>query len=127
MPDASLKIRAVVNIKERLVNEPFKPTITSDHQLSFSSSLSTISEDSGSIATNVWNFVVSSSGANRGVGLHLAVWMENVTHPAPAAGVVPLPKEHYDAALTDLELTNAAAIEDKLLSMVQIMQKRSEY
>lgn len=125
--NAQLNIDITVQTRKRLVEEPFRPTRTDSYDFHWVTDLEHYLPLLTTIGNNVFADVVSRREPYAESTVHVSIRMENVTHPEPAAGVVPLPKGHFDAALSDEEVVSAKVVSDLLSTLIGNLKNTAKY
>lgn len=122
-----VRIQVGQQSKVRLNSEPFRPTKTYSAVFQYSTNLDDYQDTTAAAADEIWTHLVSERALGAEITTHCAVWLDNVTHPVAAKGVVKLPKGHIDTALSDLEFVSAQTLEDHLNNLVLNLRTNAKY
>lgn len=126
--NAKLDIKIGVQTRRRFVDEPFKPTRTWSSDWHWESDLAGYSSVVSDIASEVFSYVQSERSVSyTETTTHVAVRLDNPTHPIPSAGVVPLAKGHRDCTFTDGNLTSSDDLLKVLNDVIADLQKNAKY
>lgn len=127
--NAKLDIKIAIQIHQRIDAERFRPTVTRMSTYHYVTDFNGVSTQIPTIATAIWNDVA----ANRALfgvyqtDIHFGIRVDNVTHPTPALGVVPLAKAHKDTVMTHGDVVNVNAIQLFLVQLVEDVKSLSTY
>lgn len=128
--NAQVDIEGTLMSAWREVDEPFKPSKTSSSQFNGTTNIDTYKAFIPGFAISIWNYVLQERSVGpyyRTVDIHFKIRVQNVTHPATAAGVVPLSKAAIDFHLTELQLTGPEVIQTHLLSAIDTVKRDAKY
>lgn len=129
--NADVRIDAVVMSAARLINEPFRPTITYNQDFHWNTTLNTY-ETSAVLASAelaLLNYVANEIDRGATTTLHIQVWLDNITHVPTAKGVVRLPKGAHDFTWSqgDLEGIALGEIKAALANVITNMRNSAKY
>lgn len=125
--NADVRVDIGVSSKIRRFAEPFKPTITYSNTFQTKTSLDAYSAPVQALVDQTYNYIQAERAAGAEISLHIAITVDNPTHPPTAKGVVKLPKGHIDMALTDLDVANANVISSKVMDTLTDMRTLARY
>lgn len=127
MPNADVNIAIGIKSTKRNFGERFSPTDIWNSDFHLDTDLDNYSTTVGEFTDTVFAFIQQERARGCEVNLHYAITITNVTHPTPAAGVIPMPKRHLDSALTDLELLSATVISEALTNTIADLRTAAKY
>lgn len=127
MASPGLLIRIGITVKLRADGARWRETTTLTESWFVESTLDAYAEDLEDALPAVWAFVQHQRTLGAEVTAHYSARLENVTAAAPAKGAWVQAKQHYDGALTDAELSSAAAISERVSSAVAAMRELAKY
>lgn len=127
--NADVKINATVMSKVRLNSEPFRPTITYNNDFHWKTDLNNYPTILAAAEQALLKLVADEIDKGAESTVHVGIWLDNVTHPPTAAGVVKLPKAHHDFTWTQLELEGnpVGTIADALANVVVNLKNSAKY
>lgn len=125
--DIPIRIEIGVTSRVRQFDEAFKPTITYTESFIYHSDLLHYTTLVPTIVSFIWSYVQSEKMAGAIVQTHVAIWLDNVTHPWTGAGVVKLPKGHRDTQLSNEEFTSAQILQDHLTGNILDVKNGAKY
>lgn len=125
--NATVDIKIGVQTRKRFDDEPFRPTRAWSSNWHWTTSLDTYASLSAGMATEVFAYAANERAQGGETTTHLAIRLDNVTHPATGAGVVPLQKGHMDTAYTDLEFASAEVLQNEINTIITHLKQTAKY
>lgn len=125
--NAGIDIEIAVACKQRMNAEPFRPTKTWSDVYQYKTDLTNHRAVVESIASEIWNHTLGLTGGGIEFTLYIQVGLANVTHDPVAKGVVPLPKGHRSTAMTDIEFSTVASLQNHLNNVIANLQQTAKY
>lgn len=125
--NAEVKIEVGVQGKQRYHDEPFKPTRTWTDAFSWTTDLTSYLTETPTIASSIYSYISAARARGAETQTHIAIRLDNPTHPVPGKGVVPLPKSHIDFGFTDLNVESSSVIQTTLEEKIGNMKNTAKY
>lgn len=125
--NAKVDIGAVVHTKYRYNAERWRPTDTHNDAFNWSTDLDHSSLLTPTIANSILTQVELSRARGGEVELHLSVRIDNVTHPTPGKGVIPLAKAQRSFGMSDIEVTGVVPIQTLIDNVIEELRATAEY
>lgn len=124
---AKVRLNVGVNTTYRGFEERFLVNTTSVESWNVETTLDSYASDSATLALQVFDAILLRRSESGVCATYFDVWLENVTHPTPAAGVVVLPKANITGLLNDEEVTDATVIASHLNDFVSLLRADAKY
>lgn len=104
--NADVRIDTIISSKVRQEDVEFKPTITYNADFHWYTDLDNYPSIVDEIETTILQYCYDEQQKGAEITVHVGVRVDNVTHPTPAAGVIPLPKQHIDMTWSQGDLAD---------------------
>lgn len=127
MPTASVTISIGVHSWKRIDDKPFRPTRSWGESFHYRATTEDYLQYTASIANDIWNYVQVQRSFLAENAIVVGITIANVTHPTPAAGVVPLAKQHIDYRLSGQEFNSAQVLSDQLDKHIADLKQKAKY
>jgi len=123
----TLRINIGCTSRIRQTWEAFQPTITYTAPFLYTTNLQDYATLVPTIAQTVYSYVADEQLSGAIVETHVQLWLDNVTHPDVAAGVVRLPKGSRDTQLSNEDFSSAQVLEDHLNGNILDIKNTARY
>lgn len=125
--NADVNIDISVASRRRNNSLPFRPTITYNQEFHYKTDLTNYLSILNGVASDIITYVSGQRALLAENITHIAVKLDNPTHPPTAKGVVKLPKGHWDVALSDLETQTTNDIVNLLQTIIGNLKNTAKY
>lgn len=125
--NAIVRVNISINTRYRVQEEQFWTTRVNTEAFNIETDLTSYVSAISTVSAAAYEAIQTRRAEGGFCTTYVDVWLENATHPTPAAGVVPLPKGNITGCLNDEEVVSSAPISDLLLSFVKNLQTHAGY
>lgn len=127
--NATIRIDVGLQTRVRHIDETWKETITYGHVFHYTTDLSSYQTITPQVAQDAFDYKQAQSAVYPYAitTTHVSVWVDNVTHPTPARGVVKLPKGNRDTSLSHDEFDSTGTLLDHINEVVANLRAIAKY
>lgn len=121
-------VRIGVTSYVRDVEHQWQQTSTYTTPFLYTTDTQSFGDASEQMGLDVWDWAQSElANPNTTIGVHMAVWLDNFTHPPVATGVIRLPKANKDVAYTQQQFKSSDWLTERINNIILDLKNTARY